>query len=358
MRWQGQSISAFDENALPGLNRIAGLMRTVTTPEFAGITFHEVHAKSALNKVPGASAMPFKWTINPMRGCVHRCRYCFARKTHEYLDFDSGADFDSQIVVKVNVAEVLRRELARPSWIHERVAIGSNTDPYQRPEGRYKLMPGIINALADSGTPFSILTKGPLLRRDLPLLQKARASVPIGIAVSLALIDPDLQQAVEPGTPLPQARLDLIKAVRDAGLPCGVFVAPVLPGLSDSAEQLEKLISALSDAGASSVSVLALHLRPGAREWFLKWLTATHPELVQRYQRLYARGAYVTEEYKQWLWQQVSPLLQQYGFGTHRQVGGQYGETGKLSLEEARDFPGDSFPSDLAPSVTYEPSLF
>jgi DNA repair photolyase len=155
-----------DDGALPGLQRI-GFVRTVRTPQFEGITFHEVLCKSALNKVPNPAMLPFRYTVNGYRGCSHACRYCFARPTHEYLDLDCGTDFDTQVVVKTNVAEVLRRELRRPSWQRETVALGTNTDPYQRAEGRYALMPGIIGALADSGTPFSILTKGTLLRRDL-----------------------------------------------------------------------------------------------------------------------------------------------------------------------------------------------
>src|SRR6187402_657662 len=234
MRWSGQEIGAEDEEALPGL-AMKNLVRSVQTPEFAGITFHEVLAKSALNHVPGSSnALPFGWTINPYRGCLHQCIFCFARKTHEYLDFDSGKDFDTQIVVKVNVAEVLAKELARPSWGRHPVALGTNTDPYQRAEGRYSLMPGIIAALADSGTPLSVLTKGTLLRRDLPLITEAAGRVDVSVAVSLAVGDPELHKDVEPGTPTPQARLGLISAVREAGLDCHVMVAPVLPHLTDS----------------------------------------------------------------------------------------------------------------------------
>ena len=155
MRWQGQRIDETDAQALPGMENRTGFLRTVTTPEFAGMTFHEVLAKSALNHVPGPSKMPFNWTVNPYRGCSHACVYCFARGTHTYLDLDAGRDFDSQIVVKVNVVETLEKELRRGSWKHETVALGTNTDPYQRAEGRYRLMPGIIGALADSGTPFS-----------------------------------------------------------------------------------------------------------------------------------------------------------------------------------------------------------
>lgn len=322
MRWNGQAIN-HDDGALPGLElpglRTAGLLRTVRSPEFAGVTFHEVLAKSALSKVPAVSQMPFRWTINPYRGCSHACFYCFARNTHEYLDLDAGHDFDSQVVVKVNADQVLRAELAKPSWTHEAVALGTNTDPYQRAEGRYQLMPGIISALADSGTPFSILTKGTLLRRDLPLLERAAEKVDVGLGVSLAFADSpagkELQHAVEPGTPTPRARLDLIRAIRAAGLPCGVMVAPVLPWLTDSLAHLERLLDDLADAGATGVTVLPLHLRPGAREWYLGWLERNHPHLVEGYGRVYARGAYAHKGYRDWLWQRVRPLIEERGLG-------------------------------------------
>src|ERR1700742_876508 len=229
VRWDGQGVSV-DDGALPGLQRL-GFVRSVRTPQFDGITFHEILCKSALNKVPAASMLPFKYTVNGYRGCSHACRYCFARPTHEYLDLDCGTDFDTQVVVKTNVADVLRRELYRRSWRRETVALGTNTDPYQRAEGRYALMPGIIGALTDSGTPFSILTKGTLLRRDLPLITEAARSVDVSVSVSLAVGDADVHKLVEPGTPSPQARLGLITAIRDAGLPCHVMVAPVLPFL-------------------------------------------------------------------------------------------------------------------------------
>ena len=238
MRWDRQGVSV-DDGALPGLQRI-GFVRSVRHPQFAGITFHEILCKSALNKVPEASMLPFRFTVNGYRGCSHACRYCFARPTHEYLDLDCGTDFDTQVVVKTNVADVLRRELFRPSWQRETVALGTNTDPYQRAEGRYALMPGIIAALADSGTPFSILTKGTLLRRDLPLIVDAGTRVGVSVAVSLAMLDPDLHRSVEPGTPTPAARLELISAIAEAGLGCHVMVAPVLPYLTDSADQLAR----------------------------------------------------------------------------------------------------------------------
>jgi DNA repair photolyase len=297
VRWQGQTLTAEDPNALPGLQTMAGLVRSVQTPEFAGITFHEVRCRSALNEVPKASRVPFHWTVNPYRGCSHACVYCFARNTHTYLDLDAGADFDREIVVKINLAEVLGRELARPRWTRERVAMGTNTDPYQRAEGRYRLMPPVITALAGSGTPFSILTKGTLLSRDLPLLREAATQVNVSISISLALLDEELHDTLEPGTPTPRARLDLIRRIRAAGLPCGVLIAPILPYLTDSDAHLRALVRQLATAGATSISGIALYLRPGTREWFLAWLGRTHPELVDRYAQLYARGAYVPKAY-------------------------------------------------------------
>ncbi len=326
MRWDGQRLTAErDEGTLPGLP-LAGLVRTVRTPEFAGVTFHEVLCRSALNKVPAASQMPFRWTINPTRGCLHACRYCFARPTHEYLELGAGVDFETQIVVKTNVVEVLRAELARRSWGHEHVALGTNTDPYQRVEGRYRLMPGIIAALAGSGTPLSILTKGTLLRRDLPLLVEAAEQVPVGLGVSLAVGDETLQQAVEPGTPTPRARLDLIRAVREAGLPCGVMVAPVMPWLTDGTDQLDDLLARLADAGATGVTVLPLHLRGSVKPLFLQWLAEHEPHLVGRYEALYGPRSSVPPEYSRWLRDRVAPLLVRHGFASSAGHRSQRGE--------------------------------
>lgn len=312
MRWAGQGIDV-DDGALPGLQRI-GLIRTVRTPQFEGITFHEVLCKSALNKIPeGAAVLPFRYTVNGYRGCSHACRYCFARPTHEYLDFDPGQDFDSQVVVKTNVAEVLRRELRRPSWMRETVALGTNTDPYQRAEGRYALMPGIIGALADFGTPFSILTKGTLLRRDLPLLTEVARRVDVSVAVSLAVGDPNIHARVEPGTPSPQARLGLVAAIRNAGLDCHVMVAPVLPRITDSEEHLDDLLGRIAAAGATSVTVFGLHLRGSTRGWFMDWLAAAYPHLVGEYRNLYRRGAYLPQQYRAMLAQRAAPLIAKHG---------------------------------------------
>jgi DNA repair photolyase len=360
VRWEGRTLEATDEAALPGLQKISGLLRTVSPAEFPGVRFHEVAARSALNEVPAASAVPFRWTINPYRGCAHACVYCFARGTHAWLEFDTGADFDREIVVKVNLVEVLRRELARPSWRRDHVALGTNTDPYQRAEGRYRLMPGVLRALAESGTPFSVLTKGTLLRRDLPLVAAASRDVPVGLAVSLGVHDEDLQGSLEPGTPTPRARLELVAAAREAGLDCGVLLAPVLPWLTDGEDQLDRALAGLAAAGATGVTVIPLHLRPGAREWFLGWLEREHPRLLPGYRRLYARGAYVPAEYRDWLRARVGPLLERHGFGastTRRDDPGVPGDP------QSR-FPPGSLPKvrppaadDPAPSGPVQPTL-
>jgi DNA repair photolyase len=316
-----------------------GLLRTVRSPDFADVVFHEVAAKSVLNEVPGGSSMPFRWSVDTFRGCRHACRYCFARNTHTYLDFDAGDDFDRQVVVKVNVAEVLARQLRAPSWRGEHVAMGTNTDPYQRAEGRYALMPGVIEALTDAHTTFSILTKGTVLRRDIALLAAAAERVPVGVGVSLALVDPVLQRRVEPGTPSPRARLDLVRALRAAGLPCGVFVAPVLPHLTDSVAALDELLGEVAAAGATGVSVVALHLRPGTREWFLGWLTRERPDLVERYLHLYRSGAYVDPAYRRLLAQRWVPLVRRHGLATR---------TGRAATgipgEHEADFPAGALP--------------
>ena len=354
MRWDAQRLDLDDPGVLPGIPDVRGLLRSVQVPEFPGLTFHEVRAKSALSAVPAGSGMPFGHTINPYRGCSHACVYCYARGTHEWLELDSGADFDQQIVVKTNLVDVLTRELARPSWKQEHVALGTNTDPYQRAEGRYRLMPGVIDALARSGTPFSVLTKGTLARRDIPLLTAASRDVPIGMGVSMAIWDDELHAALEPGVPTPRARLDLVRAITDAGLPCGVFLAPVLPGLTDQLEHLDAAIGAIAAAGATGVTVVPLHLRPGAREWFTTWLAREHPGLVGRYEQLYGRGAYVPAEYRRWLAGRVAPLLASHGLD-----GASWGETrgidGSLGLpgDSAASFPAGSLPV-RAPVVTVE----
>lgn len=278
---------------------------------------------------------------------------CFARNTHTYLELDAGHDFDSQIVVKTNVGQVLRRELAKPGWRREHVALGTNTDPYQRAEGRYALMPEIIDALAESGTPFSILTKGTVLSRDLDRLTVAATKVPVGIGISLALLDPELQATLEPGTPSPKARLALIRKIRAAGLPCGVFLAPLLPHLTDSLEQITALIGRLVEAGATGVSGIPLHLRPGTKEWFLQWLAGHRPDLVPVYQRLYRRSAYLPRDYRDIVSDRIAAARKTVGTGSFASAMAGRGPVGGVPGDPEASFPDGSFP--VAPAATVQP---
>jgi DNA repair photolyase len=319
MRWENLTDSGDHSRADAALfGADAVTTRTFDTPEFRGITFHEVRARSIINRVPGASRMPFEWTVNPYRGCSHACVYCFARKTHSYLDLDTGLDFDSQIVVKTNAPELLRRQLGSRRWQGEHIAMGTNVDCYQRAEGRYRLMPGIIGALRDHANPFSILTKGTLILRDLELLVQAAEVTDVGISVSVGFTDPGLWRTVEPGTPSPERRLDVVRTLGEHGIGCGVLMAPVLPFLSDDPAQLRATVRAIAASGATSVTPLVLHLRPGAREWFMAWLNREHPHLVRRYERLYADGAYAPKWYQRRITRQVHELAEEYGIGPTR----------------------------------------
>ena len=281
--------------------------RTFDTPEFRGIECIEVEAHSVINKVRG-TYLPFDWTINPYRGCVHACVYCFARPTHTYLDMNAGRDFETKVVVKVNAPEVLRRELAAKRWKGEHIAMGTNTDPYQRIEGRYRLMRGIIEALIDHRNPFSILTKGTLITRDLDLLVRAAEHASVSAAFSIGTLDEEVWRTTEPGTPSPRARIEALRTLVDAGIPAGVLMAPILPGISDRPEQMRAVVEAALDAGASHVSPIVLHLRPGVREEFMPWLEETYPDLVDRYAELY-RTPYGPKSERAAISQQVHGLI-------------------------------------------------
>src|SRR6516165_2536529 len=303
--------------ALPLIERGA-VARTFDTPGFRGMTFYEVQAKSVVNRVPEASRMPFRWTINPYRGCQHSCVYCYARQSHSYLELDTGADFDTKVVVKVNAPELVRKKMASPTWPGEHIAMGTNVDCYQRAEGRYRLMPGIIGALKDAANPFSILTKGTLILRDIELLAEAAQVTDVGLNVSVGFVDKELWRSVEPGTPAPARRLEACAALNDQGLRCGVLMGPVVPFLSDSPAQLDAAVSQIAAAGATHVMPIVLHLRPGTREWFFRWLGAHHPGLVGRYLDLYGRSAYAPKSYQAKIAGQVRELADQYGIGRRR----------------------------------------
>jgi DNA repair photolyase len=264
--------------------------RTFDTPGFRGIEFIEVEAKSIINHVPG-NYLPFNWTINPYRGCSHACSYCFARSTHTFMDMGAGKDFETKIVVKVNAPELLRKELRARRWKGESIAMGTATDPYQRAEGRYKIMRRIIETLIEYRNPFSILTKGTLIMRDLDLLIEASEVTEVSTAFSIGTLDEDVWRKSEPGTPHPRKRVEAVRRLNEAGIPCGVLMAPVLPGISDSDEQMRATMEACLDAGATHVSPLRLHLRPKVKEVYMEWLSENYPDLVPSYVEMY-RTAY------------------------------------------------------------------
>ncbi len=314
VRWSNLTRDAEQQRRLPGYREEA-VVRRFEAPEALDMRFYEVRARSVLNRVPGRSRMPFRWTINPYRGCSHACVYCFARPTHTYLGFDAGRDFEREIVVKVNAPEVLRAELARPSWRREHVALGTNTDPYQWVEGRYRLMEGIWEALRDAaggaGNPCSVLTKSPLLLRDLGLMLEIAQRTTIGASLSIPTLDERAWRATEPHTPNPRARLEAVAELNRAGIPTGVLIAPLMPGINDAPHQLEPLLQGAIDAGAHSIGGVALHLRGEVREIFMQWLQTRRPELVERYEELYRRGAYAPREERE----RLAGLVRRRGVG-------------------------------------------
>ena len=305
MRWDELRIEEEQGRTLPGYREPAAI-RTFDAPEALDTRFYEVRAKSVLNRVPERSRMPFRWTVNPYRGCSHACNFCFARPTHTYLDFNAGRDFEKEIVVKVNAPELLRVELRRPSWKREHVAMGTNTDPYQWVEGRYRLMPGIWEALRDSGTPGSILTKSPLLLRDLELMKQ----VPdISANLSVPTLDEKAWRATEPHTPHPRKRLEAVAELNRAGIPTGVLIAPLMPGINDSPKQVERILELATEAGAVDIGGIALHLRGEVKALFFEWLKDNRPDLLERYRRLYARGAYAPREERERLSKLARPRV-------------------------------------------------
>lgn len=246
----------------------------------------EIRVRSVLNRVEG---MPFRWSINPYRGCAHGCPFCYARKTHWFLDQDGVADWSRRVFVKVNAPEVLRAELARPTWRREEVAVGTATDPYQPIEGKYRITRRILEALAEFRTPASLVTRSPLVVRDLDVLEDLARGAHVTVCVSLATLDPRLARDLEPGVAPPAQRLRAVARLAHHGIPVGILLAPILPGLTDTAESLGTVIRAACDHGAQFVDHNVLYLGPVTREAFFGFLRERHPHLVPLYERLYPR---------------------------------------------------------------------
>jgi len=252
--------------------------------------YREEPCKSALTRVSG---MPFAWSLNPYMGCVHRCTFCYVRAFERRADRPAGEDYGQAIRVKTNIVTLLRQELARPSWRREMVMIGAATDPYQPAEGRYRLTRGCLEVLAAARTPLSVVTRGPLIVRDIDVLAAAGRRVEVDVNVSIPTLDEDVWRRTEPGTASPRQRLRAVRALAAAGIRTGVGMAPILPGLSDRPEQLRAVVHAAREAGATHLWANVVHLRPGTREHFLAHLARDWPEERERYERLFAKSAYL-----------------------------------------------------------------
>jgi DNA repair photolyase len=276
----------------------------------------EESCKSALNRVPDASRVPFRWTINPYRGCTHSCHYCFARAFHAYLDLGVGEDFSTKIVVKTNVVEVLRRELSSRRWTGEPVAMGTATDPYQHCEGRYRLTRGVVETLADFANPMSMLTKSTLILRDLDVFRRLHEVADVTVSMSVGTLDEDVRRVVEPGTPPGRRRLEILGRFADAGIRTSVLVAPILPGLTDDDEHLDAVLAEAARAGVDRAAPIVLHVRSSIRDHFVPWLERAYPELVPLYRDLYGSRSYAPKAYQQEVAGRFAALRDRHGIGT------------------------------------------
>jgi DNA repair photolyase len=332
MRWDEQRVE--NDLRLPGVGD-GSVIRTFDVPEAMGINFHEVRARSALNHVPGGR-YGFSWTINPFRGCTHACVFCFARRTHTYLDLNAGEDFEREIVVKVNVPELLRAELARPNWKRELVALGTNTDPYQWVESRYRMMPEILEALERARTPVSVLTKSPLAMRDVKIYERlAKSGLPVSVNLSVPTLDDDAWRATEPHTPSPSARLDAVAELRRRGIDSGVLIAPLMPGINDSPDQVRPIVERARKAGATFLGGVALHLRGEVKDVFFAWLEAKRPDLIPEYEQLYDDRAYLSVEQRR----QITRAIRGWGQSRMRRSEASAGSLSRQGAVAGRQDP-------------------
>jgi DNA repair photolyase len=343
MRWDEQRVEK--DLRLPGVGD-GTVVRTFDAPEAMGINFHEVRARSALNHVQGGR-FGFDWTINPYRGCTHACIFCFARKSHTYLDMNAGRDFEREIVVKVNVPELVRGELKRKSWKRELVALGTNTDPYQWVESRYRMMPEILAALEEAETPVSVLTKSPLVLRDIEIFERMAEHLPVSVNLSVPTLDEDAWRATEPHTPSPSARLDAVAELRNRGIDSGVLIAPLMPGINDSPEQVKPIIDRARKANASFLGGVALHLRAEVKDVFFAWLEAKRPDLLPRYENLYRGRSYLRPEQRK----QTTRALRGWGRSSRRANEGR--EAPPRTLKSPKGSSGEGPPVPPQPDTLF-----
>ena len=293
-------------------------------------TYQEIRCRSALNRVKGKAYM--QWSLNPYRGCTHGCHYCFARRYHSHLELDAGDSFANVIFVKMNFVEVLRRELDRPSWKKESIGFGTATDPYQPIEGTYKISRGTLEALRDAATPVGIVTKGPMIVRDIDVLQDLSKVAACRVHMSVPTVDEEAWDKLEPGVAHPMQRLRAVKALVDAGIDCGVLMAPIVPGFSTQPAKIERTIKAIADSGATSIGAMVMHMDGGTRDHFMALLQREYPNLVHMYEELYA-SRYVKKDYEKRVQEVVSLMRQRYGVaqrGTKR-------ATNRLEPDEQED---------------------
>lgn len=272
-------------------------------------TYQEIRCRSALNRVKGKAYM--QWSLNPYRGCTHGCHYCFARRYHSHLELDAGDQFASVIFIKTNFVEVLRRELDKPAWKKESIGFGTATDPYQPIEGTYKISRGVLEALRDAATPVGIVTKGPMIVRDIDVLKDLSARADCRVHMSVPTVDEDAWEKLEPGVAHPLQRLRAVRQLVDAGIDCGVLMAPIVPGFSTQPKKIEATIKAIADSGATSIGAMVMHMDGGTKEHFMALLQREYPDLVPMYNELYA-SRYVKKDYETRVQEVVSLMRARY----------------------------------------------
>ena len=308
LRWPLASNETNEQELFPQGLRVVG------KGEYRGLEFLEVDAKTIINKVPGPPQFGFQYTINAYRGCSNACGYCFARPTHEYLGLNIGDDFDTKIVVKRNAVERARAETSPVKWGGDLIAMGTNTDPYQAAEGKYRLTRGLLEVMVERSNPVSILTKSTLVLRDIDVLEDLTKLTKARVDFSVGTVDEAVWKATEPGTPHPMRRIEAVAKLNAAGVRSGVLMGPVLPGISDSPEQLHATVKAAVDAGAVSVGHVPLHLGPGVKDHFIDWIASHRPDLLPMYEDIYSgSGKQAATNYRAWLGRTISDLLWELG---------------------------------------------